>query len=186
MGLIVAWLLPFVLGCGGGLLLSRTNIVSNDDYPGDLKSRIAALKATLSEQDAKRILRESLSRDTVRENEPLLDTVADDGFHFTVMVKRDDRTEVRSSQSAQTSTTYSHLEPRPVQVPFADIRHIRILTDGSRRRVDLVTPVKVLNPPYYGVALFRVLAKTNADEPGLIASLLLLCSNLEESSWASF
>ena len=186
IGLIITSALPTMIGCSSGILLSRTTSVSNSDYPDDLKKRIVALRATLSEQDARRILRDSLGEYVVENSEPRLDAVADDSLIFTATLEFNNPTAVRTTQSAQITTYHHYSEQRQVQVPFADVRHIRIKTDGSRRHVDFVTPLRIVKSPYYGVSLFRAGVKPNTDEPALIASLLLLFTNLEESSWANF
>jgi hypothetical protein len=178
--IVSTWL---VSGCAKGIFLSQTGIVTNKEYPEDLRRRIIEFKTTLDEETAKGILDAALSNYVTAEH-----AIIDDGLNFVGDEVIDDRTVIHTEGPFAKQSVMSHLERRTVHVPFSDIRHIRIArTDYPKSHPhNFVQFVSRRVVRAYGVNDFPFIVRSDADEARLVASLLYLCKNLEDSSGMSF
>jgi Sel1 repeat len=172
--IVATWLAS---GCARGIFLSQTAIVNNIAYPEDLKRRIIEFKRTLDEEIAKGILDAALSNYVTAEP-----AVINDGLNYVGDEVVDDGTVIHTEGPFVRSSVMYHFERRTVYVPFSDIRHIRI----AQKDYPKSHPHNFVDFVKDGTHTFRFIVRPDADETRLVASLLYLCKNLEDSSWMSF
>jgi hypothetical protein len=168
----------------GSIYLSQIKIVSNKDYPAFLSDSIRDFKSKLNQDVAEEILRTSLK---LRDSLEYLDASIDDGLKINIYFKIADAViNVEESSYKRTTTYSSHLESRPIYIPYSDVKFIRIVKRKDNFFVIFVTKLVKIKYPEFRATKFTLKIKPEADEVTLIASLLYLCNNIKDSGFINY
>jgi hypothetical protein len=183
---------PTSVGVNYPIYLSQNNIVSNKDYPSNLKDSIIKIYSRLNNNDAEKILRSSLViRDSLGNKDVILDSIYENRLKIYLRVIVDDgvvnvRTENVVNGTKTTMTNAYHFELRPLFIPYSEFRFIRIKKINDYYALDCVTKVTAFKSAYYGANKFVFKIDSAANEVEFIASLLYLNKNIKNSSFINY
>lgn len=168
----------FFLQSCATIKLSKSEIVSNNRYPDDLKKDIIELKAKLNKDDATENLRNAIVKviktDFCETGDLAKIEVGNDGFtvHYLVKVIDDEsnNSEIYRSTTTTTTITAYHYEQCKKEIPFSEIRLIHIKNHKNQSDIKFEAN---------GNLNILIKIKPNTNEASLIASLLYLCDSIE-------